>query len=169
MRTLFAALTIALLLPVAALAAADVRTLPAGQASPPARLADVAWLEGRWVGEGLGGQAEETYSAPVDGAMIGAFRSIRGGKAFFYEFMVLTERQGSLVYRLKHFWPDGRPWEEKDAWVEFPLVALAKDRIFFDGCTFERTADGGLLVHVQIEDRATGKSRVETFTYKKVS
>ena len=94
---------------------------------------------------------------------------MRGGKAFFYEFMVLAERNGSLVYRLKHYWPDGRPWEEKDQWVEFPLVALSKDQLFFDGCTFERTPDGGMLVHVRIEERATGKTRLETFTYRKVS
>ena len=167
MRQLVAAIVLALSLGSAALAAPEVRSLPPGQSSPPATLADAAWLEGRWVGEGLGGQAEETYSAPVDGAMVGAFRSVRGGKAFFYEFMMLTEAKGSLIYRLKHFWPDGRPWEEKDQWTEFRLVALAPDRIYFDGCTFERTGRDAMLVHVRIEDRATGRTRIETFTYRR--
>lgn len=167
MRRLLTAFAIAAVLPVAATAAPDVRALQPGQPQPAATLRDAAWLEGRWTGEGLGGEAEETYSGPVDGAMVGAFRSVRGGKAFLYEFVVLAERDGSLVYRLKHFWPDGRPWEEKDQWVEFPLVALEPGRLFFDGCTFERTADGGMLVHVRIEARATAKTRVETFTYRK--
>ena len=168
MRRVLAALVIAAALPAAALAAPDVRILPQGQASPPARLADLAWLEGRWVGEGLGGQAEETYSGPADGAMVGHFRSLRGGKTFFYELMVLKEQAGSLVYRLKHFWPDGRAWEEKDAWVEFALVALEDRAAYFDGMTFERAADDAMDVHVRIEERATGRSRVETFRYRRV-
>lgn len=167
MHRFLTALAFATLLPAVALAAPDVRMLVPGQASPAATLAQVAWLEGRWVGEGLGGTAEETYSGPADGAMVGAFRSIRNGKAFFYEFMVLAERNGSLVYRLKHYWPDGRPWEDKDQWVEFPLVALANDRLFFDGCTFERTGPDAMQVHVRIEERATGKTRIETFTYRR--
>lgn len=167
MRRVLTALVVAALLPTGALAAPDVRSLAAGQASPAATLADVAWLEGRWVGEGLGGQAEETYSPPVGGAMIGAFRSVRGGKPFFYEFVVVQERAGSLVYRLKHFWPDGRPWEDKDQWIEFRLAALTPAAIYFDGCTFERTGADAMAVHVRIEDKAGGKSRVETFTYRR--
>jgi hypothetical protein len=168
MKSLITALAFSALAATTALAQPDVRTLAPGKTQPAATLADAAWLAGRWVGEGLGGQAEETYSGPADGAMVGHFHSTRAGKAFFYEFMVLAERNGSLVYRLKHYWPDGRPWEEKDQWVEFPLVALARDRLFFDGCTFERTAPDAMLVHVRIADRATGRTRVETFTYRKV-
>lgn len=167
MRRLLTVLAFVVLLPTVVRAAPGVRTLAPGQASPSATLADVGWLEGRWVGEGLGGQAEETYSGAVGGAMIGSFRSVRGGKPFFYEFVVLQERAGSLVYRLKHFWPDGRPWEEGDRWVEFRLAALTPDAIYFDGCTFERTGEDAMAVHVRIEDKATGKSRIETFRYRK--
>ncbi len=34
-------------------------TLAEGAPRPAARIADVAWLTGRWTGEGLGGQSEE--------------------------------------------------------------------------------------------------------------
>lgn len=167
MRRTLAALALTFALPAQALGAPDVRALAPDQAPPAATLADVAWLEGRWVGEGLGGSAEETYAPPADGAMIGLFRSARGGRAFFYEFVVVQERAGSLVYRLKHFWPDGRAWEEKDQWIEFRLVAKTPGAIYFDGCTFERTGQDAMSVHVRIEDRAGGKSRIETFTYRR--
>lgn len=169
MRRFLTALALAVALPAVALAAPDVRSLAAGEASPAATLRDVAWLEGRWVGQGLGGEAEETYSPAAGGAMIGSFRSARDGKPFFYEFVVLQERAGSLVYRLKHFWPDGRAWEDKDQWVEFPLVAVTPQAIYLDGCTFERTGPDTMEVHVRIESRATGQSRIETFTYRRAS
>lgn len=35
--------------------------LAEGAASPPAVLADMAWLAGSWTGTGLGGQAEEVF------------------------------------------------------------------------------------------------------------
>src|SRR5690606_30910946 len=86
---------LAVLLPTS-LAAQEVRHLAAGQAPGAATIADVAWLEGRWVGEGLGGAAEETYSPPAGGAMIGAFRSLKAdGQPNFYEFVLLAEREGS--------------------------------------------------------------------------
>src|SRR5687768_8740792 len=81
------------------MAAADVP-------SPPATLQDMAWFTGRWTGNGLGGETEESWSAPAGGAMMGMFRLVKDGKVVFYEFLTLVEREGSLVLKLKHFNPD---------------------------------------------------------------
>lgn len=39
--------------------------------SPPATLAAVGWLEGHWLGDGLGGVSEEIWSPPRGGVMMG--------------------------------------------------------------------------------------------------
>ena len=74
--------------------------------SPPATLESMAWLAGRWTGEGLGGVSEEIWSPPAGGAMIGTYRLLKVGKPLFYEFLLLVEENGSLNLKLKHFNPD---------------------------------------------------------------
>ncbi|WP_374469274.1 DUF6265 family protein [Phenylobacterium sp.] len=161
------AIALGLLLAAPALAQPDVRTLADGQASPPAGIQAVAWLAGRWVGEGLGGEAEETYAPPADGQMIGHFRHTKDGKAVFYEFLLIRERGGSLVYGVKHFNPDATAWEEKDRWTEFPLVAVEDGRVVFDGLTYERDGADRLLVHLSLRNGKTGARRIETFRFRR--
>jgi len=151
----------------AAYAQPQVRTLAANQASPPATIAAVAWLEGRWKGEGLGGRTEETYAGPSGGQMIGHFRLERDGKPVFYEFMQVREHAGSLVYRVKHFNPDGSAWEEKERWVEFPLVAVEGDTVYFSGLTLTRDGRDGMAAHLNLQDRATGRKWTETFKFRR--
>ncbi|RYY34034.1 MAG: hypothetical protein EOP59_16885, partial [Sphingomonadales bacterium] len=52
-----------------------------------ATIADAAWLAGRWVGEGLGGQVEESWSPAMGGQMAGHFTLVQDGKPVFYELM----------------------------------------------------------------------------------
>jgi Domain of unknown function (DUF6265) len=110
--------------------------LAAGQAPPPATIHDMAWFAGRWTGEGMGGQNEETWGSPESGRMIGTFKHSQNGKPAFYEFMTFFEHEGSLVLRLKHFNPDLTGWEEKDKFVEFKFVAKKDGAMYFSGLTF---------------------------------
>ena len=50
-----------------------------GKQSPPASVADMAWMAGSWNCEALGGLAEEIWSAPRNGGMMGMFRLIKNG------------------------------------------------------------------------------------------
>lgn len=168
MRARFIAPLIALFMALPAAAAEpQVRTLAPGQASPPATISAVAWLEGRWVGEGLGGTSEEAYAPAADGQMIGHFRQVRDGKPVFYEFVLVRERAGSLVYAVKHFNPDATAWEEKDRWVEFPLVAVEEGRVFFSGLTFERDGPDAMRAHLNLQRKDTGERWTETFRYRR--
>jgi hypothetical protein len=102
--------------------------LAPGQASPPATLADMAFLVGhstparrrarrgpRWTGDGLGGVFEEVWTAPKRGVMVGPYRGLKtDGSPVFNELLLLREEKGSLMVRLKHFDPDLIGWEEKD-------------------------------------------------------
>jgi hypothetical protein len=110
--------------------------LAAGQASPSATINDMAWFAGRWTGDGMGGQNEETWGPPENGRMIGTFKHSQNGKPVFYEFMTFFEHEGSLVLRLKHFNPDLTGWEEKDKFVEFKFVAKKDGAMYFNGLTF---------------------------------
>jgi hypothetical protein len=136
------------------LGAQEVRSAPEGHVPPPATIAGLDWLTGRWVGEGIGGAtAQEVYSAPAGSSIAGHFvqEDGEGGIAFF-EILQIAEENGSLVYRLKHFGPDLTGWEEKDEMERFPLVALEDGALYFDGLTVRRDGADGLLAAVLVRE-----------------
>lgn len=134
--------------------------------SPPATLASMEWLAGRWVGEGLGGVSEEIWSPPAGGAMMGTYRLLKDGKPLFYEFLLLVEEGGTLNLKLKHFNPDLTGWEEKGDFVDFPLVALEERAAHFDGLTFERQPDGTLHIYLLLRGK-DGAVREEAFRMRR--
>ncbi len=143
-------------LAVLANAGLEVRTLKEGAASPPATIEDVAWLEGRWIGEGLGGCAEENMSPPVAGEMMGMFRQMNADGALrFYEFYTIAEHDNSLLWRIKHFSPNLEGWEEKDKSTEFKLVAIEGQTAHFNGLTYALTGKDTLRAAVAIDGQET--------------
>ena len=142
----------------------EVMKLENEAASPPAVIGDIAWLAGHWKGEGLGGEAEDVIAPPADGQMMGMFRHSKAdGSVSFYEFYVFAEKDGSLTQRLKHFSPMLSGWEEKDGYVEFPLVEIGEKAAWFDGLSYRLEEDGSLTVGVRISE---GQNAV--FRYRKV-
>lgn len=121
--------------------------------APQAKIEQLAWMAGHWIGEGLGGVCEEVWSPAADGAMMGMFRLIREGKVVFYEFQTLVEQDGSLVLKLKHFHPDLVGWEEKDGMVRFPLVHVEKDAVWFRGLTYRKDSDGTLSIFLRLRGK----------------
>src|SRR5262245_20795912 len=83
-------------------------TQPAPQ--PPqvaAKIADAAWLQGYWTGEGFGGTSEDIWMPPANGVMLGAFRLVKSdGTRGFYELLGIEEFEGTLRIVVKHFHPD---------------------------------------------------------------
>lgn len=144
--------------------------LAPGATSPPATIADMAWLAGSWAGEAFGGAADEVWSAPAGGAMMGMYRLVKDGAPVFYELLTIVEEEGSLVLRLKHFHADLRGWEEKDETVDFPLVKKDPDgAVHFAGMSFHRDGDDGLVVHLALGDHGGGELREETFRYRRMA
>lgn len=140
----------------------EVRTLAKGARPPAAAIEDIAWLAGRWVGEGLGGVSEEVIAPPMAGQMMGMFRQTKAdGSLMFYEFYQFAEEAGSLVLRIKHFNPDFTGWEEKDGYVEFPLVAAEHGAVYFDGLTFALDGENGLRAAVTIGEEGRADFRYE--------
>ena len=133
---------------------------------PPATLASMSWLQGRWIGEGLGGVSEEIWSPAAGGGMMGAYRLLKDGKPVFYEFLMLVEENGSLALKLKHFNPDFSGWEEKVGHVTFKLVAIEDRAVHFDGLSFIRDGDDGLRIYLLLKDKE-GKVREELFKMRR--
>ena len=130
---------------------------------PAAKIEDVAWLAGSWVGEGLGGQLEELWSAPSAGTMVGAFKLIQKGKPLIYEVELIVEEEQSLALRVKHFTGEFVAWEEKDKFVDFPLVKLTDDAAYFSGLTFRR--DGPDRIEIYLSMSHDGEKAEEHWFY----
>lgn len=159
-------LSFLLLLAAAPAAAGEVRSLAAGEVSPPATIEDIAWLAGHWAGEGLGGISYETFSPPIAGQMTGHFQMVRDDRIAFYEIIQIVPHQGSLMLRLKHFNADLTGWEERDEREEFPLVAVEEGAAYFDGLTFRRVGEDGLEARVLIGQQ-DGSVKEGVFTFRR--
>lgn len=132
-----------------------------------ARIADVAWIAGHWQGEAFGGLAEEMWSPPFGGSMMGMYKMVKDGAVVFYEFLTIVEEGDSLLLRLKHFDAGLKGWEEKDMSIEFPLVACTANEAFFDGLTFRLADKDSLEAYVLLKHKDGGLEEVG-FQYRRV-
>jgi hypothetical protein len=119
-------------------------------AARAATIEDAAWLAGRWVGTGFGGQMEEAWAPPVGGQMVGHFRYWRDGEPQFYEFLMMDVVEGGVRMRVKHFNPDMVGWEEKDGWVEFEPISVGPDAIVFNGLTIQRESPTRIVMTIRL-------------------
>jgi hypothetical protein len=144
------------------------RKLQEGASSPPARIEDFAWISGHWTGEAFGGRCDEIWSPPQAGCMIGLYRLVKDDQPVFFEILSLSEVGDTVVLRLKHFHPDLKGWEEKDETIDFRLVAVTENELFFEGMTFRRTSPDQLDVYLAVRPK-DGPVREHAFTYKRVA
>lgn len=141
-------------------------SLAPGAERPKAAIADLAWLQGHWQGEALGGTSEEIWSPPQAGGMMGMYRLIKDGKPVFYEILTLVEEEGSLTLKLKHFNADLTGWEEKAEVRAFKLVKLAPNQAHFEGMSFHRLDANNVLIYLAI-DQKDGTAHEAEFRYRR--
>ncbi len=139
-------------------------------ARPVASVADMTWLEGEWVGTGIGGNpAGESFSFAGDRQMIGHFWQLdAGGDVDFYEVITITRDGDSLMMRLKHFAADLSGWEDKSAEsaLNFPLLERGERRWVFGPATFTKPSDDTLEVSVVVRG-SDGKLNSLDFSYRR--
>ena len=140
--------------------------LPEGESSPKANLEDVFWIEGHWSGEAFGGIAEEIWSAPMGNSMMFVFRLVNNDKVSFYESGHIQQLDDSLILQLKHFDGNMRGWEEKDETIDFKLVKLEPNKVYFEDLTMEKISEDQMNVWVLIEEG--GNQEEVLFAYKRV-
>ncbi len=121
--------------------------------SPKASLNDISWMQGHWKGEAFGGYTEEVWSPPSGNSMMFAFKSYsKSDEVKFYEFGVIMEIEGTLILRFKHFTPDIKGWETKDDYMNYKLVKVTPDKVYFDGFTFEKISENEIIIYVMLGD-----------------
>ncbi|TNE71618.1 hypothetical protein EP331_09110 [bacterium] len=131
--------------------------------SPKATITDVAWIAGHWKGEAFGGQTEELWTPPLGNSMMCVFKLVSNNKVEFYEICTISEENGTLVFRLKHFHENLNGWEKQNEKIESRLVKLEQNKAYFDGFTFERVSQTELNIYVVIHDK--GKTEEVKFAY----
>lgn len=90
------------------LVAAALALVLMGQAAPPANIADLAWMSGRWESVSPNGRwTEENWSAPRGGIMLGYSRS--GAGETLREFELLRLQAGADGVPAYLAQPGGRP------------------------------------------------------------
>jgi len=115
--------------------------LAEGEERPAATLEAASFLVGNWVGTAFGERAEETWSEPTGGTMVGTFKLFSGDEPAMYEIMLLSVEDGTLSLKVKHFNPDFTAWEDKPDYVNFKLVAYSEGELHFGGLSFYRRDD----------------------------
>lgn len=113
----------------------------------PAKIADIAWLSGAWVGTRGSSSVEERWAPPRGGAMLGTSSTVKGERLTAFEYLRVLERDGGLVYVAQ---PNG------GSSTEFVLTALDTTRAVFDNprhdypqrIVYELSADGALSASI---------------------
>jgi hypothetical protein len=89
----------ALLIAALIATAAHGRSLGAQHVRPAAaaRIAQVEWLAGGWIGTSGPATFDERWSPPSGGAMLAVSRTVKGNAMVAFEFLRIVERDGHLV------------------------------------------------------------------------
>ncbi len=119
-----------------------------------ADFAQMSFMSGCWkTAPGVTPEYRECYTAPKAGMMQGSSQTIEGGKTTFFEFSLVIEDGGKIVYR---------PFIKGVQSVDFTLTKLAAGEAVFENLThdypqrviYRKGSDSKLTA--RIED-ATGK------------
>ena len=112
-----------------------------------AKIDQVGWMAGNWVGNGGGVSFEERWTPPAGGAMLAVSRTLKDGRMAAFEFLRIVERNGGLVYVAQ---PGGKPP------TDFTLTSLSQNSATFENpehdfpkmIRYTKRADGSLEARV---------------------
>ncbi|GAB4045944.1 DUF6265 family protein [Spirosoma litoris] len=102
------------------------------QSSKTGSLADVAFMEGRWLGTFNGGPIEAAWIAPVGDNLTGFMRMMRDNKVTMYEMLIFEQTEQGPIVLVKHFKPGLIGQEEKDKSDRYRFIDAGKDKATFE-------------------------------------
>ncbi len=120
-----------------------------------AEFSDVGFMSGCWkTAPEVTPEYRECYTAPKAGMMQGSSQTVTNGKTTFFEFSLVVEDRGKVVYR---------PFIKGVQSVDFALTSLSRDEAIFENLAhdfpqrviYRKGADGKLTA--RIEDAAGKK------------
>ena len=137
-------------------------------------LADFSWLAGRWEGHLGPTTAEQQWMAPRNGTMQGFFRLTDAEKTIVIELFTIRETPSGIEFYFRHFSPELKPWEEKEAY-HLNLTKSDGGVFRFDNSVVNQLKDAILtrvdgdsyISHGDITD-ADGKPKAIEVTYHRV-
>merc|ERR1712159_371953 len=94
------------------------------------------------------------------------FRLVNDDKVSFYESGHIQQLDDSIILQLKHFDGNMRGWEEKDQTIDFKLVKLEPNKVYFEGLTMEKISEDQINVWVLIEEN--GNTGEVLFAYNRM-
>lgn len=135
--------------------------------------ATLAWLDGRWQGNWGPRIAEQIWTAPKAGVMVGVFREIENDKTLVIELFSLLDTPNGIECRFRHFTPSLEPWETSDPTV-LKLASADPTRIVFENPTdgkpkrviFTRTGPDTYVARSEIVPDQ-GETQVTEITYRR--
>ncbi|GAA4411457.1 hypothetical protein GCM10023187_37320 [Nibrella viscosa] len=95
-------------------------------------LADVAFMEGRWLGTFNGGPIEAAWIAPAGDNLSGFMRMMKDNKVTMYEMLIFEQTDRGPIVLVKHFGPGLVGREEKDVSDRYKFIEAGKDRALFE-------------------------------------
>lgn len=72
-------------------------------------VADLSWMTGSWTGELGVSTVEEIWTTPSANSIQASVRILADGAAIVHEFIVITQKEGSLVLSLQQWGPGYEP------------------------------------------------------------
>ncbi len=136
---------------------------PAATNATKARIDQLAWLGGNWLGTTDTAVFEERWMPPAGGTMLATARTLRSGVMRDFEFLCIVERGGGLVYQAM---PSGR-----QPATDFVLTKIEGNSVTFENeqnsfpkmIRYTLGADGTLEAVIS----GTAQQKPQTFRFKK--
>jgi Domain of unknown function (DUF6265) len=132
-------------------ASSTVAPVDADHPSAKPNLGEFAWLAGRWQGTWGPRVAQQVWTAPKAGVMMGTFQLAENDKTLVLELFTVVDGPDGVKFRLRHFTPSLVAWEKPGPTVLDLSSADAKSIVF------ENPADG--------QPKRTTITRVDADTY----
>jgi hypothetical protein len=135
---------------------------PVSTSVPPSGVQTIGWLTGCWAQESAAAVVEEHWMSPRAHSMLGIGRTIRNGKVVEYEWVLISERSGQLIYEAH---PSGQPGAEFVANSATGVRAVFEnpDHDFPQQIGYERTGRNALTAWIQ--GKINGSTRRVEFRY----
>jgi hypothetical protein len=154
--------------------ATTVERAPQAPASK-ATLAELSWLAGRWQGNWGPRLAQQTWTAPKAGVMLGTFQLAEGDKTLVLELFTLVEGSDGIKLYLRHFTPSLTPWEKPGPTALNLATADANSIVFVNAADGEPKQD--VITRIDTDTYVSrseivpekGDPQVTEITYHRVS
>lgn len=113
---------------------------PAAEATAELAISAAAFMAGAWRSAGPGGTTEEHWSAPEGNNIMGMFRWLKpDGKPSMFEILTITEEEGGVFLRLRHFSATLVAKEDKASPMTLRLAEAGPDRAVFKAVEGEKS------------------------------